>query len=87
MKNGEIIYRKGIPKATVLETVSRYFEAGYSQIALEIDDRLYANFDAGGEYGWHPFEYVPSGDFSGIDFKEALKILICSGQPMEKEML
>jgi len=84
LKNREPVYRKGISKASALDVLQEAQDLGFDKLALEMDDKLYTNFDADVDYGWKPFELV---DFQTLAFDEALKIMICSDQPMSDEIL
>jgi Cof subfamily protein (haloacid dehalogenase superfamily) len=69
LQSGEILYRQGISKASVLSIAA----LADQKIGLEIDDVLYTNFEAETAYGWS----CQKVDFVKLEFDEALKIIIC----------
>ncbi|MCL1935456.1 MAG: HAD family hydrolase [Defluviitaleaceae bacterium] len=84
LENCNTIYRKTIDKNIVLEIIKISKNQGLNRICIEIDDKLYANFDATYYYGWNPCEIV---DFNELDFIEVLKIIIFSDKTIQPEFI
>ncbi|WP_223804518.1 HAD family hydrolase [Lactococcus kimchii] len=79
----KVLYQHGLPQKTVLEIEKVAKINGYNKICLEIDNQLFANFDAWEDYGW----VCKLVDFQNLSFDEALKVIVCSETPISEYFL
>lgn len=71
----DILYKKEIKKDDVFETLKNIKKLNYEKICLEINDKLYSNFNVEKFFGKVPCEEV---DLFKLDFEGAFKIIVCN---------
>ena len=84
IKGNDILYKMEISKKTVLEIIDVAKKYNMNNICVEINDKLYSNFDVADYFGKIPCEIL---DLKDLDFKEAFKIIICNNQSINPELL
>lgn len=80
----DVIYKKELSRQTVLEiaAVAEKFDLG--NICIEVNDRLFSNFDVAVVFGKSPFEFV---DLSEFMFSGSFKLMIYSDSQVPIELL
>ncbi|WHY31437.1 HAD family hydrolase [Bacillus wiedmannii] len=84
LKGNDILYEMKISKNNILETIEIAKKYNLHQICLEIDDKLYSNFDVTDYFGNVPCEIM---DVRGLDFEKASKAIICTKGSINKEFV
>ena len=72
LKGNDILYEMKISKNDILEIIEITIKYNLHQICLEIDDKLYSNFDVTDYFGNVPFEII---DVRDLNFEKLLKQL------------
>ncbi|MBJ8053448.1 HAD family hydrolase [Bacillus cereus] len=76
--NGALVL-KGNNILEIIEIAKKY---NLHQICLEINDKLYSNFDVTDYFGDVPCEVI---DIRGLNFKNASKVIVCTNGSINKE--
>ena len=72
-RDADVIYNQEVSRQTVLEIIGVAEGFGLNKMCMEVNDRLYSNFDVEDLFGRIPYEFV---DLKKIDFNEAFKVMI-----------
>ncbi|EJS68041.1 Cof-type HAD-IIB family hydrolase [Bacillus cereus] len=84
LKGNDILYEMEISKNTFLEIIDIAKKYEFHQICLEINDKLYSNFDVTDYFGNVPCEIM---DVRKLNFEKASKIIICMKGSINKEFI
>ncbi|BES66103.1 Cof-type HAD-IIB family hydrolase [Gottschalkiaceae bacterium SANA] len=72
-RDAEVIFNQEISRHMVIEIIELAEKQGLNNICMEVNDKLYANFDIVDVFGQIPYELV---DLKTFKFKEAFKVMI-----------
>ncbi|MDR2992684.1 HAD family hydrolase [Bacillus cereus] len=81
LKGDDILYEMMIPKNIILEIIEIGKKYNLHQICLEINDKLYSNFDVTEYFGNVPCKVM---DVKELDFEKASKVIVCTKDPISK---
>lgn len=84
ISNQEILYKKELTKKDTLEIIEIAKKMGYNQICIEINDKLYSNFDTSEFFENTPNQKV---DFVKLKFETAYKVMICSKKIISQNLV
>ncbi|MDM5239233.1 HAD family hydrolase [Bacillus cereus] len=82
LKGNDVLYEMEISKNIILEIIEIGKKYNLHQICLEINDKLYSNFDVTDYFGNVPCEVM---DVSELNFEKASKIIVCTKGSINKE--
>lgn len=80
----EVLYSKEMDRESILQLLKVCKENGYNNLCLEINDKLYSNFDTKEFFGDAPTEIV---DLENIPYDSVYKCIICSKEAIKEELL
>lgn len=80
----EVLYSKQMSRESILELLSVCKSHGYNNLCLEINDKLYSNFDTSDFFGDAPTEIV---ELENIPYDSVYKCIICSHEAIKEEIL
>lgn len=80
----KILYKKQISRDDTLEIVKTAINFSYNKICVEIDDKLYSNFDVSEFFKDSAHERV---NFFNMQFEKAYKVIICSKKTISDELV
>ncbi len=83
-RDADVLYSKEVSRQTVLEIVGVAKSFELNNICVEVNDRLYSNFDVATVFGKSPFESV---DFTKFDFHKAYKVMIYADERITADFL
>lgn len=84
LDNQKIVYKKELSKNDTLEIAEIAKKWGYNQICIEINDKLYSNFDTSEFFGNAPNQKV---NLSEMNFEKAYKVIICSKKTISQNFV
>ncbi|WP_291580214.1 HAD family hydrolase [Clostridium sp. UBA6640] len=84
IKGKDTLYKMEMPKKTILEIMDAAKKYNLDNICIEINDKLYSNFDVSDYFGKAPCEIL---DLRELDFTVAFKVIICTKESIEPELL
>lgn len=84
IKDNDILYKKEISKKSILEIIDIAKKYNLNNICIEINDKLYSNFDVADYFGKVLCEIV---ELRELDFTVAFKVIICSEHSISPELL
>ncbi|PFD28280.1 HAD family hydrolase [Bacillus cereus] len=84
LKGNDILYKKEISRNVILEIIEKAKKYNLNNICIEINDKLYSNFDVTDYFGNVPCEVI---DIRKLDFKKAYKVIICTKDSINKELI
>ncbi|EJR54618.1 cof-like hydrolase [Bacillus cereus VD107] len=84
LKGNDILYKMEISKKNILEIIEKAKKYNLNHICIEINDKLYSNFDVTDYFGNVPCEVI---DIRKLDFKKAYKVIICTKDSINKELI
>ncbi|MDR4984676.1 HAD family hydrolase [Bacillus cereus] len=82
LKGNDVLYEMEISKNIILEIIELGKKYNLHQICLEINDKLYSNFDVTDYFGNVPCEVM---DVSELNFEKASKVIVCTKGSINKE--
>ncbi|MFB5249334.1 HAD family hydrolase [Bacillus mycoides] len=82
LKGNDILYEMKISKNDTLEIIEIAKKYNLHQICLEINDKLYSNFDVTDYFGNVPCEVM---DIRELNFEKASKVIVCTNGSINKE--
>ncbi|PGZ09414.1 HAD family hydrolase [Bacillus cereus] len=82
LKGNDVLYEMEISKKIILEIIEIGKKYNLHQICLEINDKLYSNFDVTDYFGNVPCEVM---DVSELNFEKASKVIVCTKGSINKE--
>lgn len=82
LKGNDVLYEMEISKNIILEIIEIGKKYNLHQICLEINDKLYSNFDVTDYFGNVPCEVM---DVSELNFEKASKVIVCTKGSINKE--
>ena len=83
-KDKEVLFKNEILKKDVLEIIKICKQFGYDNLCIEVNDKLFSNFDTSYFFGSAKTEIV---DLEKMDFQSAYKFIICSKEKIGEEIL
>ncbi|PEC22831.1 HAD family hydrolase [Bacillus cereus] len=83
LKGNDVLYEMEISKKIILEIIKIGKKYNLHQICLEINDKLYSNFDVTDYFGNVPCEVM---DVSELNFEKASKVIVCTKGSINKEL-
>lgn len=84
LKGNDILYEMKISKNDILEIIEIAKKYNLHQICLEINDKLYSNFDVTDYFGDVPSEVM---DIRKLNFEKASKLIFCTHGSINKEFI
>ncbi|PGM62367.1 HAD family hydrolase [Bacillus cereus] len=84
LKGNDTLYKKEISRNVLLEIIEKAKKYNLNNICIEINDKLYSNFDVTDYFGNVPCEVI---DIRKLDFKKAYKVIICTKDSINKELI
>lgn len=84
IKEGKIIYKKELLKKDILDIIKIAKQHKYYQICLEINDKLYSNFDIVDFFGNIPTQI---NDLVALDFQTAYKVILCNKKGIDSNFI
>ena len=82
--NQELVYKKELSKKDTLEITEIAEKWGYNQICIEINDKLYSNFDTSEFFGNALNQKV---NLAEMNFEKAYKVIICSKKTISQNFV
>ena len=80
----KVIYKSEISRKDVLKIIDIVESNGYINISIEVNDKLYSNFDTKAFFGNCENTIV---DLKKMEYDSAYKIIICSKKAIDEEIL
>ncbi|MGN4422912.1 HAD family hydrolase [Bacillus cereus group sp. MYBK30-1] len=84
LKGNDTLYKKEISRNVILEIIEKAKKYNLNNICIEINDKLYSNFDVTDYFGNVPNEVI---DVRELDFKEAFKVILCTKDSINKNLI
>ncbi|KFM99850.1 Cof-type HAD-IIB family hydrolase [Bacillus clarus] len=84
LKDNDVLYSMEISKKTILEVIDIAKKYNLNHICIEINDKLYSNFDVAAYFGKVPCEIL---ELRELDFTVAFKVIICAQESINPELL
>ncbi|MFJ8353991.1 HAD family hydrolase [Bacillus paramycoides] len=84
LKGNDTLYKKEISRNVILEIIEKAKKYNLNNICIEINDKLYSNFDVTDYFGNVPNEVI---DVRELDFKEAFKVILCTKGSINKNLI
>lgn len=84
LKGNDILYKKEISKNNILEIIEKAKKYNLNHICIEINDKLYSNFDVTDYFGNVHCEVI---DVKELEFEKAFKVIICNKGSIDKNLI
>ncbi|MBO1582888.1 Cof-type HAD-IIB family hydrolase [Bacillus sp. XF8] len=84
ISDDKVLFEKGITYSVTRNILNHFLDHNYYQICLEINDKLYSNFNTKEFFGSSEFELI---DLNTFDYDLVHKIIVCSKDGIKQRIV